>query len=730
MSQDGFLPDFCKTLNQPGCVVELAKEWGAKGSSHFKVITPEIIKEAAQIRQNIGILGSVTQREFGTGRAGKDDIKAKSYVAFDLDLKDSIPDFKTWAKEEKESHVKKLFEDKKQAIEACGLGSIWIASYSGNGLHLWFRAFSPIKIDSPKNYEGFYLECVSRLEKALVCPFDKACKDQNRLMRLPQSWNIKDPSNPIKTGEIYHNEAADSSIELHGLWENTVKMEQANNVIPLPLPTKSFFSKAAHKEAVKEAITFEEILIHFGYSKMDTIIRKGDTLTISSPWNSDATPSCFLHNDTKKFKDFSSENGGDTLDFIAYLWKLDVKKDFRKVFKIAEEITGITEPKSNKETGEEKAKDEEITKEDYYKLFKKVLPDLCRDILTGQMFFKEKDGAWAVAMNALPWVEALGSEIGLKMPLIGRWLTYYGRDELKARLLVDIPKWDEIDRVKEISKCLHLKQDTGLTQEHFEDYLKQWGSKIFEKLGDNSVQNESEILLLVGGQGIGKDRLIYSLVGGLGRHYSEGTIGRKENDDYQLAAQSLVINLSEFDQTARTDIGYLKDFITKKEVTLRKPYAREPETLSLRHSLIASSNEGDLLRDSTGNRRFAQFEIERIDWSYPTDQSLQILAQFKASMKHRVSPESKAAMDTYIKEKTPPTIQEQVLDVFDNLMRGSWANNSDVLKHHEAHGIIAEVAKTVRILPIRVTTILSKNNRSRTGTGRRREVYLPENAPK
>lgn len=735
-----FLTDFCDTMGRKNLVVEITRVEKNKvtGQEYYKptfqeTITPQQIKNWAKTRQNINILGSVTAREFGNGRAGKRDIQSKNHLIFDLDLKDSIKNFEDRSTSEKKHLVRQVFEDCKNDIESCGLGHLWFACYSGNGLHLWFRSSEPIPTDDSKRYELFYLACLAKLEKALKLNLDHAFKTPAQLIRLPLSLNCKDESNIIQTEILYHNAKADSSRELVAILKESINMELIKHAQVVPIKTETMRAKLdedSHKESLRSALTFDKILQHRGLPNYSQGKPQGEWFLIPSPWKNEKNPSCNLNIGGKYFKDRSANKEGDIFDFIAELHNLNIKADFLKVLKIAEEITGIPSPKAEKakrgkaDDSEEKKK---ITRENYYTFFEKQLPNLCTDILTGQMFFKDKEkkGAWAVAMNALLWLEAESSESGLKHTMVGRWLTSYGRECLKPRLLVDIPEWDGKDRIKQIASCVHIKKDTGLNQEHFEEFLKQWGARIFERLDDSLVQNP--LLLLVGGQGIGKDFLIQSMVGGLGRYYAEGSIGRKAEDDYQTMARSLVINLAEFDRTAQTEVGYLKDLIYKPQATFRQPYARQPESVDFHCSWIASSNETDLLRDASGNRRFVIFEIEKIDHSYPTDESLQILAQFKALKGKKVSPEARAAMDIYIKEKTPPTIEEQVLDVFDNLMNSDFYRERTVLTCNAAHGVIAEVAKTVRQSTLKVTRILSKAGRSRTGSGRRREVFLPEN---
>lgn len=363
-------------------------------------------------------------------------------------------------------------------------------------------------------------------------------------------------------------------------------------------------------------------------------------------------------------------------------------------------------------------------REQYYDLFETFLPELCSDIITERLVFKSEDGRWLPAYNQLQWLEAEATDVKLFPSMIKRWLADYERERAIKRLLLDLPKWDGIDRIKLITECVHLNPETGLTRVHFYECLCQFGAKVFEKVTVISIQNEC--IIIIGPQGAGKDELLRAFFGSFGPYYAEATIGRNQNDDYQLANRSLVINLSEFDQTAKAEVAYLKDYITKSRVTMRVPYGREPEELLLRHSLVASSNESNILRDSTGNRRFFIFEIDKIDWNYPTDQGDQILAQFKALKGYRISPETKKAMDEYIASKTPMSLDAQVISAFDNVMTsrlsdldGSYAANNG------AHAVIKEVAAVCRVSYQKVTSILTNNGRSKKGAGNKREVFLP-----
>jgi hypothetical protein len=733
-SSEGFFDDFCNSINRPDFVVEIA-EFPLKGgckSSWYPELTSEHLRRLSTNKTNWSILGSVTKRDFGAGRAGKKDIKSKNYLIFDLDLKDSIGKdaLDQMNSQQKKDKIKSIFENKVFDIEQCGLGKLWFAVFSGNGMHLWFRCRAILPTDDLKLYEHFYLDCQRRLEKSLGMKLDDSFQSPAQLIRLPLSYNCK--SAPIKTELLHHNKEADSSKELHSIFRElkSIMEEKAQQSIQKPALRVVGSNNDEHKEALRNSLTFEGVLKHKGLSNLYSEGKaQGKEYVIKSPWNDERTPSCYLHLENKVFNDKSSKKKGDIFVFIADLHNLNSKTDFPKVLRIAEGITGIQSPqKQNKATNEvaKASKKDEISRDDYYKLFEQFLPNISREILTNQILFRDNRGEWCQAVNHLGKLRAEASEWGLKTTLVEDWLYTYGYDVLKPRLLINIPEWDGVDRIKQIAACVDIKSDTGLTRDDFEDFVKQWGAKLFERLDDSMIQNE--LLLLVGSQNLGKDYLINSMLNALGWYYSQGSIGRKDNDDYQMAAKSLVINISEFDQTARADIAFLKDFITKASVTMRTPYSRGPSDFILHHSLIASSNETDLLRDTSGNRRFVIFEIEKISHKYPTQDSPQILAQFKAIKGYRVSDASKNAMRQYIEKNTPPTIKEQVIDVFDNLMQSDHYKERPFLLSNEAQFIMNEVGKTVGIKSHRVLKFLKETDRSDKG-GRSgvRRVFLPQN---
>ena len=244
-----------------------------------------------------------------------------------------------------------------------------------------------------------------------------------------------------------------------------------------------------------------------------------------------------------------------------------------------------------------------------------------KDIISGE-FLIMKDGIWQPVENDLDAIKSYAYGAGHKY---SQTLMHLRRfiDAQPKRLLVDLPKWDGADRIDQLKKYVKVKNQSPET---FVDAIKEWGANIFRRLYQNGAQNRC--IILKGGQGLGKDHLLNSLFKSFGPYYGKFSSNRDERECWSQVTSRLVLHIEEFDQTGNLSIPFLKDLITRDLVTYRSPYDRRAITKKCVGSFISTVNIDAVLRDETGNRRFAVFEIESIDWSYPKDWSDQIAAQF------------------------------------------------------------------------------------------------------
>lgn len=227
--------------------------------------------------------------------------------------------------------------------------------------------------------------------------------------------------------------------------------------------------------------------------------------------------------------------------------------------------------------------------------------------------------------------------------------------------MIRVPRWDNVDRLRTIARCMPCY---NLDEQFVYELLAEWGVKMFRRLDDPHAQNE--MIILKGGQGIGKDFLISALLDGLGQFIEPFIVLEQEKDNLDMLARSAVLHLSEFDRLNYKCVGTVKNLITIPWATWRPAHAAKAKSSFFRCSFIGSCNEDRMLRDSTGNRRFIILDIADIKRDYPTKESPQILAQWWALYKagFKASPECIAAKDEHIKIETPPSRDEMIFEEY------------------------------------------------------------------
>jgi predicted P-loop ATPase len=98
-----------------------------------------------------------------------------------------------------------------------------------------------------------------------------------------------------------------------------------------------------------------------------------------------------------------------------------------------------------------------------------------------------------------------------------------------------------------------------------------------------------------------------------------GTINPNNKDTLVHLAECMLINLDELENLNRSEIGSLKEIITKTQIRMRKAYGHNNETMPRRASFAGSVNTAQFLNDSTGSRRFLCFEVEEIQYQHDVD---------------------------------------------------------------------------------------------------------------
>lgn len=325
-------------------------------------------------------------------------------------------------------------------------------------------------------------------------------------------------------------------------------------------------------------------------------------------------------------------------------------------------------------------------RQDFYDLFETHLGPLRRDIFSGDLMRLGEDGFWVPAEN---YIEVVASETAVfeeegvckfkRGDLMPHFKAYEQSKPLE--LICSIPEWDGKDRIRELAKALILDgSQEGFTAETVEDFIKAWLAGVFRRMDDPRFQNP--VLILIGPQEIGKDTLTDTMTDGLGQWAGHLEITGNHKDDYGQLSRALVYRIGEFDKLAQTDQARLKDMIFRDKTGLRDAYERKARARKVRCSFIASTNNHDIYKDSSGHRRYWPLNLESIkkgEYPQSAEDRGQIVAQAKslAALKHEPSPESRKLMAAFLQERTPQSIEEELADHWCECVEAWMSSGSD-----------------------------------------------------
>ena len=180
--------------------------------------------------------------------------------------------------------------------------------------------------------------------------------------------------------------------------------------------------------------------------------------------------------------------------------------------------------------------------------------------------------------------------------------------------------WDGKDRLPELFNTLSLTNYNVLKPEQINtihEFLRRWLIQVTAAACRSNVKFENQdqtfnqVLIFVGGQGIGKTRWVQSL---FPKQLHEYCLGSKDlkfsnfrTDHVKTVMEltnTLICNINEIDRqfTAKTAADF-KSFLDTDEDVMVLPYGHEVTHQIRRTVFIGSTNESHFLTDPTGNRR-------------------------------------------------------------------------------------------------------------------------------
>ena len=197
----------------------------------------------------------------------------------------------------------------------------------------------------------------------------------------------------------------------------------------------------------------------------------------------------------------------------------------------------------------------------------------------------------------------------------------------------NLPSYDEkTDYITELANTI-----TTTKQDLWQQCFKKWLVAMVGCVLDDKVINHT-VIVFSGKQGLGKTTWVEKLVPKpLKEYLFSGTINPNNKDTLVQLSECILINLDELENLNRSEIGSLKEIITKTQIRMRKAYGHNNETMPRRASFAGSVNTAQFLNDSTGSRRFLCFELEGIKYQHNVDINMafsQALFLFKSGFRY------------------------------------------------------------------------------------------------
>jgi hypothetical protein len=175
-----------------------------------------------------------------------------------------------------------------------------------------------------------------------------------------------------------------------------------------------------------------------------------------------------------------------------------------------------------------------------------------------------------------------------------------------------LPFWDEqTDHIAYLADTIKTTH-----QDLWHICFRKWLVAMVGCVLDEKTINQT-VIVFSGKQGIGKTTWMENLVPKeLKQYLFSGTINPNNKDTLIHLSECMLINLDELENLNRTEIGSLKELITKTHIRIRRAYGHNNETLPRCASFAGSVNTAQFLNDTTGSRRFLSFEVTDIKYEH------------------------------------------------------------------------------------------------------------------
>lgn len=249
-------------------------------------------------------------------------------------------------------------------------------------------------------------------------------------------------------------------------------------------------------------------------------------------------------------------------------------------------------------------------------------------------------------------------------------------------------RWDgQTDHIAMLARCIPC----DIPQ--WEQWFRKWFlSMVAQWLLPRQEYGNSIVPLLISPQGDGKTTFCRNILPPeLRWGFLENLDVSEKRQTLQAMHNFLLINLDEFNQISpKLQEGFLKNVIQLPRVKIKRPYGKHVEEFHRFASFIATTNEGSVLSDPTGNRRFICVQLRGpVDTDYKPNYEALYGQAYQLVMRHReawwFTPEEVKAVMKHNRqfEVVPPAVQyfREHYEIATDENDGEWLTATAIYEH-------------------------------------------------
>lgn len=174
--------------------------------------------------------------------------------------------------------------------------------------------------------------------------------------------------------------------------------------------------------------------------------------------------------------------------------------------------------------------------------------------------------------------------------------------------------WDGKDHIEALFQKLHIAPERAGRIDLYRKLFRLWIISAVRMAFNEGEEAAQGVLVLQGGQGIGKSRFVQALVPEKSWTAGGRSLDPALKDDLIAALGYWIVELGEIGESIRKErVDRLKQFLTQNIDVLRLPYARTASRLPRTTVFIGTVNGSGFLKDNSGERRYWVLPLASID---------------------------------------------------------------------------------------------------------------------